>query len=235
MGCRTTPRSGRRGTTSFGRVVALSVLTALTTGLVGHLFWAAGAVALEAVTGDAPATPTDLLLVVACALGLAVTAWLGLSVLAATLAAAPGALGRTAGAVADRWAPELVRRSVAVVLGGALLAGLPVAAHADTPSPRPVATATTLAPAPDPSFAVTDRAPDPAFSITTSFPTENPVANPTESPPVTAPTTQTRPAPTLGPLGPASSRPAAVESAPAAVYTTGSVRVGRGDTLWAIA
>ncbi len=228
----TTRRSGH-GTISLGRVVALAVLTVLLTALAARLFWVAGADALTAVTGDAPPTPTDLLVVLAVALGLTVTVWLGLTVLATTLAAAPGALGRTAGAVADRWAPDLVRRGVAVALGGALLAGLPVAAHADTPSPRPVATATTLAPAPDPSFAVTDRAPDPAFSVTTPTPAETRTATPTQADPTAKP----RPAPSLGPLGPASSRAAAMEAASAATAdaATGAVRVGRGDTLWGIA
>ncbi len=229
------------------------VLAALAAGGVGgRVFWTVGTQSFAAVTTGGPSSPTDLLLLGACVLGLGLTAWLGLGVLLATAAALPGAAGRAGGLVAERFAPALVRRAVVVALGGALMAGLPVAAHADTPRPGPVATQVGVAPAPDPAFAVTggslsvDGSTTPAPTSTGSTPTSTPsgtttgpaasttapdpgfaVTSPTPAPSTTPVAPTPRPAPTLGPLGPASGRTAPADSPTATpTHTTATAPIG---------
>lgn len=242
------------------RAVAV-VVAALTAGaVVDRLFWAVGSPSLAAITAGGPETPTDLLLTGACAVGLGLTTWLVLGVLLATAAALPGALGRAASLVADRWAPALVRHSVAAVLGGAIVAGMPLAAHAEPHRPGPVATQVSVAPAPDPAFTVTGEslavdgstAPTPTTPApTTPAPTTPAIpATATAPDPGFAVTTEApgapgapapRPAPTLGPLGPAPGRsattvgPTTPSVAPTTTPAPDGVRVRRGDTLWTIA
>lgn len=239
---------------------AAVVVTAVAAGaVVGRLFWTVGAPSFAAVIAAGPDTPTDLLLTGACAVGLGLTAWLVLGVLLATAAALPGALGRAAAIVADRWAPALVRRAVAAVVGGAIVAGMPVAAHAGPPRPGPVATQVAVPAALDPAFTVTDAS---MAVIGSTTPTPTPLAKapagtatPTAPDPAFGVTTETagasgarspsRPAPTLGPLGPAANRSTTTDE-PATARTPapttapapaldGTVRVRRGDTLWTIA
>ncbi len=252
-----------QSTVPIARALIVLLGTVVATTVVLRLFWAAGSTSLGAVLETGPHAPADLLVVVVCALGVAVTGWLGSTALIATLAALPGEFGRLAAHLADRLAPVAVRRAVALALGTALVAGLPAVAHAAGPHPTPAATSVAPAPAPDPSFTVTGpapavdsgptptpgvtttapstSAPDPGFSVTTPSapPTAATPTTPTTSTTSTTSTaesapTQQRPVPTLGPLGPAPRAPSTASTTSSADAST-SVRVARGDSLWRIA
>ncbi len=223
--------------------VATAALVLCAAGL--RLCWFAAADALETVTTSGPEAPDDLIVVGAAAGSAVLLAWLGLGILLAALAGAPGAVGRLAGAAAARVAPAVLRRAIAVLLGTALAtAPIPVA-HSAGPQPHPSLETTSQAvatPAPDPSFGVATsqpvadaRAPDPAGAVPTSATVTAPdpgfgaglpapaATSPAAGRPVNSPATT----PGLGPLGPA----------PHTTSSTASrtVTVVRGDTLWAIA
>lgn len=137
-----------QGTAPIARALIVLLGTVVATTVVLRLFWAAGSTSLGAVLETGPHAPADLLVVVVCALGVAVTGWLGSTAIIATLAALPGEFGRLAAHAADRLAPVAVRRAVALALGTALVAGLPAVAHAAGPHPTPAATSVAPAPAP---------------------------------------------------------------------------------------
>jgi len=204
-----------------GRSLVVAGGALLLCGLALRAFSAAGAAALDAVRESGPDAPADLLVLGAAAAGLLLVLWLGLGVLLAILATLPGTTGRVAGLAADRFAPLLVRRVTAVLIGTTLAAaaGTPFAQAAE---PAPTPTTTT-------SVRVTGPAPDPAFGVTTRAPVvDAPVTRPD---PVPTPPPAPAPDPAfgvtgLGPLGPAP------RTSPS---TQGTVTVARGDSLWAIA
>jgi len=211
-----------------------------------RLCWMAAAGALEAVQASGPDAPEDLIVFGVAAGSAVILAWLGLGVMLAALTAAPGAVGRLAGAAAARVAPTMVRRVTAVLLGTALATAAAPLGHAAEPQPLPsrdTATSQPVAPpAPDPGFGVTTRppvadggAPDPGGSVPASttltapdpgfgvgMPAPAP-PSPAASRPVNGPSTA---APGLGPLGPGPQTPSLTASQ--------TVTVLRGDSLWAI-
>ena len=218
------------------------------------LFWQGGSASLASLRASGPDDAADLLILGAAAVGAMLLAWLGLGVVLSTLAAAPGVVGRLAGAAAEHVAPALVRRVTAAVLGAALATATAPVAQADGTLPSPTLTAsigqTMTPPAPDPAFGVTSRppvadavpdpnritspaaAPDPGFGADL-LPSPTAAATPTATtPPATSEQASTRKArmpPGLGPLGPA---PHPVS--PGAPSST-TVTVVRGDSLWVIA
>ena len=235
------------------RVLRSLVATAVTVVLAAWglgLFWLAGSASLASVRASGPDDAADLLVLGAAAVGAAILAWLGLGVALSALAAAPGVVGRLAGAAAEHIAPALVRRVTSAVLGAALATATAPAAQADGTLPTPTLTTsigqTARQPAPDPAFGVTRRppvadavpiprrtappaatAPDPGFRA--DLPSSPTPATTPPSTPEKSPTKETRMPPALGPLGPA---PHAVsQSAP----SSATVTVVRGDSLWVIA
>jgi len=243
-----------QGTAPIARALIVFLGTVVATTVVLRLFWAAGSTSLGAVLETGPHAPADLLVVVVCALGVAVTGWLGSTALIATLAALPGEFGRLAAHLADRLAPVAVRRAVALALGTALVAGLPAVAHAAGLHPTPAATSVAPAPAPDPSFTVTGpapavdggptptpgvtttapstSAPDPGFSVTTPSapPTAPSPTTPATSATSTTSTTRTaESAPTqqrpVPSLGPLGPAPRAPSTAPATPSADASTSV----------
>ena len=211
-----------------------------------RLCWMLAAGPLEAIQASGPDAPDDLIVVGTAAVGSVLLAWLGLGVMLAALAAAPGALGRMAGKASARVTPAVMRRAAAVLLGTALATTVTSLAHASAPQPLPSPhTKSSQAegpPVPDPAFRVTTRqlvaaggapepggsvppsttvtAPDPGFGAGAPTPTPT---SPAASRPMNSPPT----APGLGPLGAAPHTPSSTAS--------GTVTVVRGDTLWAIA
>lgn len=131
--------------------------------------------------------------------------WLLLGLVLEVAGLAPGVAGDAARTASAVFTPRLLRRSIALVLGAGVVAGLvPGTSVAAAPASR-VLVAATLPPGPGP-----DPLPDPGWSAT----------GPRWVPP--APTV--RPQPVVRLLGPT---PASTEP--------GEVVVRRGDTLWAIA
>lgn len=238
--------SAARATRAVTAVGALTVVCAA----VVRVFWLAGVDALNSARASGPDAPADLLVVCAAAAGIVLVAWLATGLVLAALAAVPGAVGRCAGAAADRFAPAVVRRLAAAVVGTALATAVSPAAHADgwASVPRPTmssssSSSSTLTSAPDPAFVVTARppvaepapppgtraaavtpAPDPGFGA--GIPPSAATAAPPSVP--EAPPGRSRTASALGPLGPAPHTDTAGRH-------QSTVTVVRGDSLWVIA
>jgi hypothetical protein len=201
--------------------------------------------------GEVDADPLASLLALLALLAEGLAAYLLVVLGLRLLALLPGILGRMAAGAALRLAPAAVRRTLDLLLGGALLAQstlTPLAAGAAA-APPPVATSSTTpaaaarSPAPLPPW-LADRPPTPASALPTR-----------PAPPASAPVGQGAAA-VAGPAGagaPPASQPARSGAAPApgqggsrragagAAGGTGGARpdgahtVRRGDTLWGIA
>lgn len=236
-------------------VTAVSALTIACAAVV-RVFWLAGLDALDSARASGPDAPADLLVVGAAAAGVVLVAWLATGLVLAALAAVPGAVGRCAGAAADRVAPAVVRRLAAAVVGTALVTAVSPAAHADGWASVPRLTMSsisgssssssssgTLTSAPDPTFVVTARPPvaDAAPALGSRAAAVTPAPDPgfgagippsaaTAAPPSVpeAPPSRARTAPALGPLGPAPHTDTAARHQP-------TVTVVQGDSLWVIA
>lgn len=203
---------------------------------------AAAALALRvvALTPTASGTgPDDLVELGLSAVGAAVLGWLAVSAAVAAGCLALRATGRSwrsGEAAVHRFAPVLVRRTLAVAVAAGLGLGSAGVAVADDGTPTtstPAAVSVTAATGPDLGWVVSVAAPSPATTAVPS-PTAATVALP---PPTTAPPAAAegdRPTPPAATT--ASSRPT-IRSAPAAPVpdAPGTVTVRQGDTLWAIA
>lgn len=182
-------------------------LGALVSAMLTWGLWAVTLDAWHSLVRPAAPSPEDALMVMAAAVASLLAAWLGVGTTASFLAALPGTIGQTSRRVSDRIAPRVVRRLVAVALGGALVAttpGLAVAAPADSGGSAVLAgrhtLVATVAPDLDPHF----------FAVDSPGP--------------------------LDPHFVAVGKPSVVTATPAAVDTrTGSYVVRRGDSLWHIA
>jgi nucleoid-associated protein YgaU len=99
------------------------------------------------VGAPGPAGLDQALTLLASAVAVLLCTWLGLSTLAAVLTHLPGRAGRLADHVARVWAPPVVRRLAAVLVGATVTGALaPGTALGEAPPPVPAATAPSRAP-----------------------------------------------------------------------------------------
>ena len=220
--------------------VPLSVCLASAGLLVVAWLWAVVRGVERLLEAGAQLRTDEALTALVAGLALLVTAWLSLAVVGELLARVPGRVGRAARAVATAVTPVLVRRTLALLLGAGVAAGLGqgdasaasvgLVVPQATPNPGPGAR-----PLPDPGWLLAPPAPQ---SSGTSSPHDQGLRAPlaaTASPTVTAPdpgwvpsAPTTRPQPDVRVLSPAPrSRPDD--------DTTAEVVVRRGDSLWSIA
>lgn len=184
--------------------------------------------------------PDEALTALVAGLALLVTAWLSLAVVVELLSRVPGRVGRAARAVATAVTPVLVRRTLALLLGAGVAAGLgqgDAAASVGlvvpqaTPNPGPGAR-----PLPDPGWLLAPPAPQ---SSGTPPPHDRGLRAPlaaTASPTVTAPDPGWVPSkPTIRPQPDVRVLSPAPRSRPDDDDTTAEVVVRRGDSLWSIA
>jgi nucleoid-associated protein YgaU len=184
---------------AFGPVTTVIGLLLVLRWLTG----VAGSVLAPAATG-APTRADELLTGLAAGASALLVLWTALAVLLELLARLPGVVGDAARTVSAVVTPRVLRRSVAVVLGVGMAAGLaPGASVAAAPAVRGVATSTPL---PDPAFA---PLPDPGWSAphepaAPSRPSHSPVTAPTGTgsraaarPPAGVPSEPTAPAPSV--------------------------------------
>lgn len=167
------------------------------------------------LVSGAPARADELVVGLAAVVALVLVGWVLLGAAVAVLATVPGAVGRGAGALADRLAPSLVRRAVAMAFGVTVAAG---AAPGASVAAVPPSVAAAVEGAPDPGFAplpdprwVAPTGPQSAEDVATGWVPRAPVVRRQPALRVLAPS---RAAPTL---------------------TVDEVVVRRGDTLWSIA
>ena len=215
---------------------------------------AALALRVVALTPTAPGTgPDDLVELGLSAVGAAVLGWLAVSAAVAAGCLALRAAGRSwrsGEAAVHRFAPVLVRRTLAVAVAAGLGLGSAGVAMADDGTPTtstPAAASVTAATGPDLGWVVSVAAPSPATTAAAAAP--SPTAATAAVPGPTAATAAALPPPTTAPPAAAegdrptppaattaSSRPT-IRSAPAAPVpdAPGTVTVRQGDTLWAIA
>lgn len=167
-------------------------------------------------------------------------AWLCLHSTLAVTRLAPGRIGATAGALADRWTPQTLRAALAVTLSVAALAAVSPSAQAAHSAPRPATAAGVGSPAGAVSAAAptasdtllerpaADLAPQVAASSAASL-LDRPSAGATAREVPDKPWTPQRPAP----------RPVDASTVTGRVRpelsTPEDVVVRRGDTLWSIA
>ena len=164
------------------------------------------------------------------------TAWLLIAVLLTVLARAPGQVGRFASALARRWAPTAVRRSVELALGLTVATGVLGAgtSHAAAPFPGAAASRVESAPA---AAAACDPAAVPPGPLDLDWATSGP-ASPPPSASAAEPAAPSPAAATLdaGTRAPGDDRPRTAPPAPPAPPPRGArpalVVVRPGDTLW---
>jgi hypothetical protein len=185
--------------------------------------------------------PDEALTALVAVLALLVTAWLSLAVVVELLARVPGRVGRAARAVATAVTPVLVRRTLALLLGAGVAAGLGqggasaasvgIVVPQATPDPGPGAR-----PLPEPGWLLAPPAPHPTDPPSphqqgSRAPRAATAPNTSTAPHAgwvpTAPTT--RPQPDVRVLSPAPRSRADDHD------TTVEVVVRRGDSLWSIA
>ncbi len=185
--------------------------------------------------------PDEALTALVAVLALLVTAWLSLAVVVELLARVPGRVGRGARAITTAVTPVLVRRTLALLLGAGVAAGLGqggasaarvgLVVPQATPNPGPGAR-----PLPDPGWLLAPPAPHPSG---TPSPHHQGLRAPLAA---TAPATITAPdpgwvptAPTIRPQPDLRVLSPAPRSRPDDDDTTAEVVVRRGDSLWSIA
>jgi nucleoid-associated protein YgaU len=211
------------------RALIIAVLGLIGSGLAVLVFWRIGRSSWDAVASSGPDSSADVLILCVAAVGMTLSAWLGIGLAVSALAALPGAFGKAAAIVAAYVAPALVRRAAAVALGTALSAtAAPALAHADGISPirtSPTSTASVSHDLPpDPAFVATGAS-TPATSLQEAADTggadayPHPAHLPASAPRISAPL-----ATDLGPLG-----------GPQHQADPSTVTVVRGDSLWRIA
>jgi len=192
------------------RAVSATVIAAGAAAAALWFFWWVATSSWARTTPPLSADP-DAVLAVVGLLGMLVTAWLSVAVVAALVAQLPGAAGRAAGQLAHRCAPRVVRRVAAIVVGTALATAItPAAGWAATGAAAAAPVRQVLAlqsdPLPDPGFRPSDEA----------FPAEPVTATPSAGPATTqlAPDGPDRTSPTAtpgtSPAGPNDPSPAAI-------------------------
>lgn len=225
-------------------VVALAGSSLVASAALGSVFLTTASDAWLAVAAAGPAEPADGILLLTGLGGAFLSLWLGLGLALSVLGALPGALGQLCRLLADRVAPAVIRKAVALVLGttltAALVPGTAIAAIAGmghrAPGPSPVATAT------HPVSALALAAPDASFRSVLD-PPENGKGWDAAPRPVWLPERPASPQLPGSPQGPGSpegsrssggtgSSPSSSRPAPA---DSESLVVHRGDALWSIA
>lgn len=182
--------------------------------------------------------------------------WVLLGLVLEVVGLAPGIVGDAARTASAILTPRLLRRSVGLVLGVGVVAGLaPGASVAAAPVSRVLVAATPLpdpgfAPLPDPGWSAPTEPPGTATrsEVTSTVPTQlssrTSTSTPTPTPMRSAPSAPSDPTPTRSSPGPHWVPPApTVRPQPdvrllgptPASAEPGEVVVRRGDTLWAIA
>ena len=199
--------------------VALAGGSLVASAAVGSIFLTTAREAWTAVAAAGPAGPADAILLVTGLGGAVLSIWLGLGLTLSALSAMPGALGDLCRGLADRVAPAVVRKIVALILGttlsAALVPGTAVAGiTGDSFRPAVVTTAQQAAHALSSPAAA---APDASFRsvIDSSDPSDRTKA------------TDSAPPPTWSMERPASSLRKSVDEPRFVVH--------RGDSLWSIA
>lgn len=202
----------------------------------------------EVAAAGAPLRPDEVLAGLVAVAAALVLLWALVGVLLEVVGFVPGMVGDAARTASAALTPRLLRRSVGLVLGVGVAAGVaPGASVAGAPEARAARPLVASSPHPDPGYSAL---PDPAWSAPTTrasaVPRDSGRVRPTASPPLPAPapapSRPARPAPTVADPGWTPSPPIVRPQADVRLLTRapapsepGEVVVRRGDTLWSIA